>query len=143
MYICQECAAALVRPAGAPKSGIVDRFAEPKCEKGHDLVHVQCFWGSCIRGFVLSFVLIFLSRFLPPAVAASNSQAVKYSVAVGVLVLATLSVWFVWYGLRYRGKPEPFVWLSEPAFGRAGGLLVGIVVGLMAVNVTQALLRRF
>jgi len=82
-------------------------------------------------------------RFLPLGVLASNSRAVKYSVATGVLVLATLFVWSVWYGLRYRGKPEPFACLSEPAFGRAGGLLVGIVVGLMSANVTQDLLRFF
>ena len=140
MYICQKCAATLVRPAGAPKSGIIDRFAEPKCEKGHGLVHVQSFWGSSIRGCVLSLVLIFLSRALPLGVVLPNSRAAKYGVAAGVLVLAVFVVRFIADGLRYRGKPEPFSRLSEPAFGKAVGLLVGIAVGLMTVNVTESIL---
>lgn len=140
MYICKECAAALVRPAGATKSGILDRFAEPKCERGHDLVHVQSFWGSSIRGFVLSFVLILLCRFLTLGLGAYNSRVVKASMAAGVLVLAVIIVRFIAYGLLYRGKPEPFSHLSEPAFGRAGGLLVGVALGLMMVNVMRSVL---
>jgi hypothetical protein len=139
MYICKECALTLMRPAGGTKSGIIDRFAEPKCEMGHGLVHVQSFWGSVIRGFALSFAVILVSRLVPSAMAPT---AAKLTVAVAVLLLAPMFFGLIRRGVRYRGKPEPIGRLSEPAFGKAGGLLVGLATGLMAASVGQSLLQR-
>ena len=140
MYICKKCATSLERPAGGLKAGILDRFADPKCERGHDLLHIPSFWGSGVRGFALSFMVMFATRALSLN-SAFHSRALKFTASVGAMILAVLFLFFVARAMRYRRASEPFVRLWEPALGAAGGVALGLTLGLMALNISQMLLR--